>query len=169
MESSTALAEENFGNYDAAGWIAATGAVAAGAYSADSMDHWRRSSVKNLNEFGKKTSNAEMEVALAALGAKWIDERSISQANYESVSASEAGKLGVADTLAPQKWKATWRTIGGENCPICQSLDGKTTLGEAFLAEGEEISGEDFVSVAGIKHPPAHRGCDCTMDVGPLE
>ncbi|RJQ27269.1 MAG: hypothetical protein C4589_08650 [Peptococcaceae bacterium] len=83
--------------------------------------------------------------------------------------------------VALVRWVAT-----GQSCPYCRRLDGKVVSvnspfigkGEAFEAEEEERAGKKkppLVPGHDVKHPPAHRGCDChlvserSLQQGPMD
>jgi len=59
-----------------------------------------------------------------------------------------------------------WKTVG-DTCPICRKLEGKViSLDQYFVNENETLadggSGVVMKSTYKKKHPPLHRGCDCT-------
>jgi len=62
-----------------------------------------------------------------------------------------------------------WRNVGTENCPLCQSLEGKVVdIQGTFLGEGDEINIEGdepstLKTRTDIGHPPLHQGCDCMI------
>jgi HK97 family phage portal protein len=62
-----------------------------------------------------------------------------------------------------------WATFG-ENCPYCDSLNGKKVgINEAFLLAGEALQpngASALINHHDTKHPPVHDGCDCMVVAG---
>jgi hypothetical protein len=64
-----------------------------------------------------------------------------------------------------------WKTAGRKNCPYCDSLEGKrVSMGGQFIQPNTDFKpgGVDKpMKVRGLtKHPPLHKGCDCTIVAG---
>jgi len=64
----------------------------------------------------------------------------------------------------------TWVT-SGKNCPLCNSMSGKTaSKSQPFLEKGDVLEGGDNQTPLEIFkptfHTPLHRGCDCYIAVG---
>ena len=96
----------------------------------------------------------------------WLDERQAKRAGF--VAQDETVRGGNAMALQVYRLGGIvytiWRAFG-ESCPLCQSLDGRTTkIGEWYLEAGNELGGKDgskFVSMGNVGHAPLHDGCDC--------
>jgi len=63
-----------------------------------------------------------------------------------------------------------WTLTGGKSCPLCFSMKGKRVKGQkSFLDKGDMVKGKGVSPLKmrhGIKHPPLHKGCDCTISAG---
>ena len=62
-----------------------------------------------------------------------------------------------------------WATFG-ENCPYCDSMNGKKVgINESFLSAGVALQPDGasaLVNQHETKHPPLHDGCDCMITAG---
>jgi HK97 family phage portal protein len=89
----------------------------------------------------------------------YIEEtRAVTVGNREGVGV--AGYFAAAAFFAAG-YRVSWVTVG-ENCPMCDEMDGKTIeKGNDFVSEGDRI-GHMALAYA-IAHPPLHGGCDCTV------
>lgn len=57
--------------------------------------------------------------------------------------------------------KVVW-VANSDACPICQEMDGRVVeIGKTFADPGTEIETLTVTSI--IKHPPLHKGCECTV------
>lgn len=99
----------------------------------------------------------------------WTVERPGRLAERESVRSS--GAFSMLAYAAAGIALIRWVTVG-KNCPLCRSLDGRVVdTGQPFVTTGDIVDpgtpGTTPLKVNGIKkHPPLHRGCDCTISRG---
>lgn len=91
--------------------------------------------------------------------------RAEDEAEEESVRFPNAVALKVFALVGITKimWVAS-----GKNCPMCDNLDGRIVgVERTFAAVGEVLSAGEgktpFTVSSNIKHPPLHKGCDCTI------
>jgi len=66
--------------------------------------------------------------------------------------------------------RLVWRNVG-ENCSLCQSMDGRTVeISQPFLRPGDTVEGdegtEDLRVQQVMSHPPLHAGCNCVVAPG---
>lgn len=103
---------------------------------------------------------------LSALMETWNKERA------KEAAADEARKAGNAVSravyLSEGVTKIRWVARGSKNCPYCTRMNGKTvSIGEPFFRKGDEYHPEGaerpMQMKKDLKHPPIHRGCDCTI------
>lgn len=53
---------------------------------------------------------------------------------------------------------------GGDCCPICDDMDGRTVgTDESFASEGDDL-GEGMKAEGSFFNPPLHQGCTCTVE-----
>lgn len=90
----------------------------------------------------------------------------------ERVGADTAVKTGeMLSRLAYASLGVTlfrWVTVG-QNCPMCDSLDGKVVgREESFVGKGDSVNleGAGITASTKILHPPLHDGCDCIVTPG---
>lgn len=107
------------------------------------------------------------EARLSAMVEHW-DERADSIGQYESTRANGAVSSAVWGTIGVQALH--WVTFG-DDCPYCAALDGTSIpVGGVFIHGGAAYQPDDVTSPLvtrnTIKHPPAHRGCDCMIGLG---
>ncbi len=122
-----------------------------------------RTALRNAREAGEDPLDA-----LAELFERWEEVRSEEIAGIESYRANNAmavSMYGLAGILVLR-----WRAFG-KSCPYCSRLDGLTVgIQEAFLGAGEEFQPEGADTPLkpkfDVRHPPAHRGCDCMIMAG---
>lgn len=82
----------------------------------------------------------------------------------------------VVNAVAVTVWAALsvmflrWSATGGENCPYCEKMDGRTVgIAQWFMQAGEGLDVEGLPSLrpgSNMRHPPLHRGCDCSVLIG---
>lgn len=82
----------------------------------------------------------------------------------------------IVNAVATVVWAAVgvqllrWLTSGGENCPYCQDMDGRTIgIAQYFLSGGAGVSPEGHPPLrpgSDVRHPPLHQGCDCDIMIG---
>jgi len=98
---------------------------------------------------------------------EWSETRADKTARRERERSS--GAMTQAAWVVAGVIGMTWRTVGN-NCPICQEMDGRSTLVSVpFLGKGANVAG--LVTSHSVSHPPLHDGCDCYLipDVGRSE
>ncbi len=94
---------------------------------------------------------------------QWKERRPEKVARQETVRAGSA--IAKAVFLAAGVTRIRWQTWG-ENCPYCNSLDGRViSIHGNFALAGEELKPEGvdkpLTFSTNIGHPPAHGGRDC--------
>lgn len=93
-------------------------------------------------------------------------DRSNRAASTETVrTANRAGKIAFRQNGITE---VIWRN-GGDPCPHCEALDGKTVgVDEAFAELDEELTGTDgsttTVTYERLENPPLHPNCDCYLE-----
>ena len=109
-------------------------------------------------ELSEDERNAEEAIEMRL--EEWSETRANKQARRERERSSNAftkaawALLGVA--------AITWRTRG-ENCPMCNELEGRsTTINLPFVESGVNILG--LITSGIVGHPPLHDGCDCYLE-----
>lgn len=125
-------------------------------------------------EFRSSRSVAKLEreaqagpAAVRSLTQRWVDERPEATGRWEATQLSRAAaretwRDGGAREM---RWSAT-----GDNCDICQRLDGKVVgIEEPFAKRGDKYPGgegqNDLTVGRNTFHPPIHPGCDCDIEV----
>lgn len=108
-------------------------------------------------------------VALEAEFADWRENRPDQIAGQESVRFNNA--LAVHLYTLAGILRLRWVAFG-ESCPYCSALNGRVVgITKFFLLEGESFEpdgAERPLQVSsGIRHAPAHRGCDCMVVAAP--
>jgi HK97 family phage portal protein len=126
-------------------------------------------------------SLTQIRAALEMAGPDYGDQLKVLQEEFDSwqdrpdeTAQEEAVRAGNAVALmtytlggvSKVRWIAT-----SKSCPYCQSLNGKVVgINTAFVKMGEELKpdGADrpLVPSRNVKHPPAHKGCDCMIVSG---
>jgi len=125
----------------------------------------------SLGQLGQVVRKAQQESAdyLDAIGERfdeWDDTRPDKLAGVHSV------RCGCA--IAKETWRiggvtaVEWVAVGN-NCPWCDSLDGKKEfMNDSFVREGQDYQPEGAPSAIAphqdIGHPPLHLGCDCSVE-----
>lgn len=93
-----------------------------------------------------------------------LDEWGDTRADKESRRARERSSNAMTNAIWVMAGIAavTWRTTN-ESCPICNEMEGRTTLMSVpFLGAGENVAG--LVTSGSVGHPPLHDGCDCYLE-----
>lgn len=84
-------------------------------------------------------------------------------------SAVQAGESVARFVFAAAGVGIFWRAFG-ENCPLCNELDGRQVSGSTpFLLDGETLHADGVTPLrtsSAILHPPLHDGCDCGLSPG---
>jgi len=95
---------------------------------------------------------------------EWEETRAEKVGRRETIQAGEAVAFIVFQAAGSQKKR--WQTFG-KNCPLCNSLQGRTiTISSPFLGQGETIDAggvSPFTARRKVLHPPLHDGCDCFL------
>ena len=106
-------------------------------------------------------------VAVEERVTEWEETRAGKMASREAVQANGAISR-LAYTVAGIT-TFVWVTIG-QNCPLCDSLDGKTVgVEENFVNAGDELNPGGVAPLTPkrrVLHPPLHQGCDCLVVAG---
>lgn len=90
---------------------------------------------------------------------EWSETRADKSARRERERSSNA--MTKAAWIVAGVGAMVWRTIGN-NCPICQEMNGRSTLiNVPFLGEGADVAG--LITRGSVGHPPLHDGCDCYL------
>lgn len=105
---------------------------------------------------------------IEGLMAHWREVEPDRIAAEESVRANNA--LAIAFYALLGASTKTWVAFG-DNCPYCNSLNGKSvgmdtfflSLGQSFMPEGAL---SPLMPSSNIGHAPAHEGCDCMVIAG---
>lgn len=101
---------------------------------------------------------------------EWRETRPASTAQEETIRAGNA--IALVSYVAAGIRKVRWVASGASSCPYCRSLDGRVVdVDTPFLpkdvpfyaAEEEGRDKKPLVPGHDIKHPPAHKGCDCNI------
>lgn len=99
-----------------------------------------------------------------ALKARKADEADSWSRDFGNV-VSNAVAMTVWGILAVVGMR--WLTTGGESCPYCDSMNGRTVShGQHFVDSsiGVVIEGLDALRPgSNVGHPPLHQGCDCII------
>jgi len=95
---------------------------------------------------------------------EWDENRVGQVTRHEVVQAGEAFARHAYEKAGFDKFE--WRTLG-ENCPLCDQLDGKVTSGH-FLNQDDTVDPDDGETAplrvnTSISHAPLHEGCDCMV------
>lgn len=88
---------------------------------------------------------------------RWADKETHSLHNASAKAAFAAGGI------MAMRWAAV-----GQNCPMCNALDGTVvSIQSSFVNGGDTVvgtDGETEITPRGkITHPPLHSGCDCLI------
>lgn len=128
---------------------------------------WAASSRRQLQAILRDTEPEDLEAALNQRLDEWEEKRAEKSAMRETVQL--AGAVAVWAFAANERYSVTWVTFG-DNCPYCDSLDGKTidTRSEVFVEGGSEVDPADGENEPlrvryDVGHAPVHSGCDCGL------
>lgn len=123
---------------------------------------WVRNGRKQMLDLAEED---EPRAAITERLDGWEESRA---STYATKQSTELGGAAAQHTWAALGVAAvTWRTLG-DNCPICNSFNGKTMRlagGDAFAKEGAFLPGRNggLTVKRTTRHPPIHNGCDCYM------
>ena len=145
-----------------------------GAYSRDFADAYavrhaagsRKQLVALIREGDEYAEQVETRMT------EWTEGTDGGRPRHDRIAGQESVRFGEA--LARAVWVAAgitlfrWRNTGSKQCPYCADLDGKITgASTPFLSAGSGFTpdGADAALTPrnDVFHPPAHRGCDCTI------
>jgi HK97 family phage portal protein len=134
-----------------------------GAYMNTFVDQYVGSSLNQLRAIIRETGEELLEAIEERLN-EWMEKRPEKVASREVSQANNAVALAMYSRSGVLNKR--WITVG-EDCPYCQSLDGRVTgINSPFLEAGNyQPEGADAPLMIrnAIKHPPIHRGCDCMI------
>lgn len=95
---------------------------------------------------------------------EWQEKRPKKLALRETVQAAAAIQKQTYKSNGIKKLK--WRS-NGDDCPLCQSLNGKiVAIEKPFLEKDDEVSADGVSSIkvkSSIGHPQLHEGCNCQI------
>lgn len=157
--------------------IEAAGEVGGAALSATDLETLVAEYVETLATRYIETSRGQLTSILSEAEAaraledvegrlsEWLEKRP------EKVSARETVQAGNAATFETYRnagvRRLRWQKTGSENCPICDSMNGRVISIEGeFASAGETINvdGAEPMKIRTTKrHPPLHAGCDCQL------
>ncbi len=160
----------------------AAGEVQSEVMSDEDLDAWADLYVDDFaahhigistNEIRKLLADAVREgedpaELLDAMLDQWEETRVENVANIETVRSNNAA--AVAAYVFAGRTILVWRAFG-KNCPYCSKLNGRTVdIRDPFLSEGEDFEPEGadgaLTPSHDVRHPPAHKGCDCMITAG---
>lgn len=97
---------------------------------------------------------------------EWDEKRATKMANEEAVHSS--GSVTRMTYFAVGVLSIEWVAFG-ENCPLCDELNGQVVgVQEVFLEKGDTVDPDDgetqpLTTQRAILNPPLHNGCDCDL------
>lgn len=122
------------------------------------------SSRGQLRAIMRDAEDDEVFDRLTVRSQEWSEKAAGKIADRESVQVGQA--------VAKVAWAAAgatalrWVAVG-ENCPLCDELDGRVIgIRRSFVALGDVVKGKGVspLTVDSDKsHPPLHEGCDCMI------
>jgi len=124
---------------------------------------------ENQTDIEIPVDDAAAILAATVLGIRgrvdeWKEKRPAKIADRETVES--AGAFGREAYRSFGTTRLIWVTVG-KNCPLCNSMNGRTVgIEESFLGPGDEVSGEGVspLKVRNIvRHPQLHEGCNCQI------
>ncbi len=133
-----------------------------------STAHAARHTRSSLGQL-RKVMEDNPEDPVAALDERfdlWEETRADRVGKRSSVQGGEAVARFV---FAAAGVGMFWRAFG-ENCPLCDELEGRQVSGSTpFLLDGETLNADGVTPLrtsSAILHPPLHDGCDCGLSPG---
>lgn len=98
---------------------------------------------------------------------EWEEKRPRKEAMDETVNAGGVVAKFVFGAAGVTYLK--WNNTGGDPCPFCEELHGKTVgIDEPFLGENDQLNAEGEDNPMEMNRPsfvpPVHRGCQCTIE-----
>lgn len=130
----------------------------------------RRHGARSENQLSRLAAAAE-DAAAARLAIEgrldeWDEKRAGKLAAEETVHAS--GSIARITYFALGVVSIEW-VAAGENCPLCDELNGQVVgIQEVFLEKGDVVDPDDgetqpLETKRAILNPPLHLGCDCDV------
>ena len=130
----------------------------------------KRHVISSEQQLGAVIREAGGDAALVAAAtlervASWEAKRAKQMALREAVQANGAVSVNAyAEAGTPE---IVWVTVG-KNCPLCDSMDGRTvTPGSDFVEPGGTVTADGTKTLTarrGIAHPPLHPpNCNCMV------
>jgi HK97 family phage portal protein len=143
----------------------------------DALQAWVESYTNTLADFNQRGGLAQLNAVIKDAEGnvnELIDARLDEWENGSDTRASRpraiaehesvrfGGAFAVTAFAAAGVSKLVWRTVG-DNCPICDSLNGEVVgITEAFADDKSEMP-NGFSPRGAVTHPPLHAGCDCVI------
>lgn len=131
----------------------------------------RRYIAKSQSDIAKAIDrSADVDIPVAQALDETTEHWETDRANFTAHNETVRGGNAFAKTVyvAAGVTLLRWVTIG-ENCPFCDSLNGRVVGVESdFALPNDEIvaKGASMGVNSKIGHPPIHRGCDCQIVAG---
>lgn len=109
----------------------------------------------------RRGDEIEAEAAMLASLESWDNSRARSAGR--DIAAGIVGFMAMKTLFFGGRQYVRWAT-SGHSCPICLRLAARDPVpaGADFAGAGESLT-DSFARRSGIKHAPAHRGCDCSI------
>jgi len=137
---------------------------------AERFGRWQSgSSAGQLRQILRETPAEDVAEALETRLTEWEETRADKIARRESQRSLNA--LSVEAYAALGVMSLVWQT-NGRNCPLCNTLDGRTVgMRSSFVESGGLVDPGDGATPPlqvekRITHPPLHDGCDCIITGG---
>lgn len=137
-----------------------------GQYVETSAVRETESGLGQLRSIVGESDPADPEGLRTAVGtrlAEWDETRAEKFGIREVAQAASA--IAVAAFASIGIERHMWVTIG-ENCPICDELDGRIVgVSRTFVERGDKLGSQkqNFTAGKPFTHPPIHDGCDCQI------
>lgn len=111
---------------------------------------------RSRRKVGQALRNEDQLSAMEAATGMWVSEWPEQMATRETARALNSAVTDVykAAGVGEVRWVTSW---GEKSCFYCDSLNGRT------MAVGGSFSIPNLPEWRSVTHPPAHRGCQCTV------
>ena len=123
-------------------------------------------------DYAEATAGQLREIVLDSQDAEEIEQRLGEWTEKRPEKIARRESVYVAGAIARRLYtragitRQRWRTVG-KNCPLCSAMNGRIVRGqEPFMGKGDVLAPEGanpLTAKRAIKHPPLHKGCDCTI------
>jgi len=157
--------------------IAVEAADEVGGGDPPDLARWVRAYVASHAEFqvgrsiSKLRTDTAAEDAAGAVRSRlegWVADRPAVTARWESTQMSRSAARETWRTQGVRE--LVWTTVG-DNCDICDDLDGKVVgIEQPFITAGDKLPGGEGQNDLEAKRnrftPPLHPGCDCDITPG---